>query len=162
MTVCGVDPGVAIVGFGFVTGGGQKFSAMRYGVIRTEAGLPLETRLRQIYADFNQLLDMISPDALAVEELFWGANVTTGIQVAHARGVILLAGSQRGIPIHTYSPQQVKQAVVGYGKAEKQQVMEMTKKLLNLGRTPRPDDAADALAIALCHAQSAGSILGRL
>ncbi|GHV06847.1 crossover junction endodeoxyribonuclease RuvC [Clostridia bacterium] len=151
MTVCGIDPGVAIVGFGFVEKSGGQLRAIRSGVMRTEAGLPLETRLLHIYNDFNQLLDLVPPDALAVEELFFNANVNTGLPVAHARGVVLLCGALRGIPIFSYSPQQVKLAVVGYGKAEKLQVMEMTKKLLGLKQVPRPDDAADALAVALCH-----------
>ncbi len=159
MIVCGIDPGVAIIGFGFVQKEKQQQKALRYGVIRTASGQSLEHRLGQIYADMNDLLDLIKPDCMAVEELFFNTNVTTGIQVAHARGVVLLAATQRGIPITSYTPSQVKQAVVGYGKAEKKQVMEMTAKLLGLSQIPRPDDAADALAVALCHAQAAHSIL---
>lgn len=162
MIVCGIDPGVAIIGFGFIEKFGVKQKSLRHGVIRTPAGLSLEKRLLQIYKDLNELFDMYKPDALAAEELFFNTNVTTGISVAHARGVILLTAAERGIPVFSYSPQQVKQAVVGYGKAEKQQVMEMTRMLLNLPHVPRPDDAADALAVALCHSQTSQSIIGKM
>ena len=114
-----------------------------------------------IYNDMTELLQTLKPDAVYVEELFWGHNVTTGIGVSHGRGVILLAIAQAGLPIYEYTPMQVKQAVVGYGKAEKRQVMDMTRRLLKLERLPRPDDAADALALALCHGRSATSLLAR-
>ena len=114
-----------------------------------------------IYNDMTELLQTLKPDAVSVEELFWGHNVTTGIGVSHGRGVILLAIAQAGLPIYEYTPMQVKQAVVGYGKAEKRQVMDMTRRLLKLERLPRPDDAADALALALCHGRSATSLLAR-
>ena len=159
MIVCGIDPGFAVTGFGFIEKQGVKQKALRFGVIRTPAGLPIEKRFLQIEADLNELLDMYRPSSLAAEELFFNTNVTTGINVAQARGVILLTAARRGIPVFSYTPLQVKQAVTGYGKAEKSQVMEMTKRLLNLSKVPRPDDAADALAIALCHAQVAHSIL---
>ncbi|MCL1820107.1 MAG: crossover junction endodeoxyribonuclease RuvC [Oscillospiraceae bacterium] len=162
MIICGIDPGVAIVGFGFIEKDGVKHKSLRHGVIRTPSDLSLEKRLLQIRGDLCQLFDMYEPRVLAVEELFFNTNVTTGINVAHARGVILLTAAERGIPVFSYSPQQVKQAVVGYGKAEKQQVMEMTRVLLNLPRVPRPDDAADALAVALCHSQASHSILKQL
>ncbi|MCL2081511.1 MAG: crossover junction endodeoxyribonuclease RuvC [Oscillospiraceae bacterium] len=155
MVICGIDPGVAIVGFGFIEREGAKHRALRHGVIRTQAGVALESRLLQIKVDLNRLLDMYEPRALAAEELFFSANVKTGIGVAHARGVILLTAAERGIPVFSYTPLQVKLAVAGYGKAEKRQVMEMTRMLLGLPRAPRPDDAADALAVALCHAQTA-------
>jgi crossover junction endodeoxyribonuclease RuvC len=154
MIICGIDPGVAIVGFGFIEKQGVRQKHLRHGVIRTPSDLALETRLLQIRNDLIELFDMYSPQALAAEELFFNTNVTTGIGVAHARGVILLTAAERGIPVFSYTPQQVKQAVVGYGKAEKQQVMEMTRMLLNLPKVPRPDDAADALAIALCHSNT--------
>jgi crossover junction endodeoxyribonuclease RuvC len=160
MIICGIDPGIAIVGFGFIEKAGMKQKSLRHGVIRTPSGITLENRLLQIRNDLNMLLDMYNPQALAVEELFFNTNVTTGIGVAHARGVILLTAAERGIPVSSYSPQQVKQAVVGYGKAEKQQIMEMTRMLLNLPHAPRPDDAADALAIALCHAQTNTRLCG--
>jgi len=160
MIICGIDPGIAIVGFGFIEKQGVKQRHLRHGVIRTPSGLALEARLLQIHNDLNELLDMYNPQALAVEELFFNTNVTTGIGVAHARGVILLTATERGIPVFSYSPQQVKLAVAGYGKAEKQQVMKMTRMLLNLPHMPRPDDAADALAIALCHAQTNQKVIG--
>lgn len=159
MVICGIDPGVAIVGFGFIEKDGMKHKSLRHGVIRTPSGLSVEKRLLQIYEDLNELFDMYNPLSLAVEELFFNTNVTTGISVAQARGVILLTAAQRGIPVRSYTPLQVKQAVVGYGKAEKAQVMEMTRMLLNLANIPHPDDAADALAVALCHAQSERSLL---
>ena len=161
MMILGIDPGFAIVGFGVVEAAGIRQRLVQCGAINTPAGLPLPTRLRQIADDMEILLDQFRPEAMAVEELFFNTNVTTGIGVAQARGVILVAAERRGIPIFEYSPSQVKQAVVGYGKAEKRQVMEMTRRLLNLRSVPRPDDAADAVAIALCHARSATSRLNR-
>ena len=135
---------------------------LTYGAITTQPGPDISLRLREIYQDVCQLLDTIRPDAVAVEELFFTNNVTTGIAVAQARGVILLACAQRGLIPAEYTPMQVKQGVVGYGKAEKKQVMEMTRSLLNLKAVPKPDDAADALAVALCHAHTAGSLLAGL
>jgi crossover junction endodeoxyribonuclease RuvC len=130
-----------------------------YGAITTQPGPDISLRLREIYQDMCKLLDTIRPDAVAVEELFFTNNVTTGIAVAEARGVILLACAQRGLIPAEYTPMQVKQGVVGYGKAEKKQVMEMTRSLLGLKALPKPDDAADALAVALCHAHTSGSLL---
>lgn len=161
MKILGIDPGIAIVGFGILDSAQGRQSMLGYGTITTEAGLPLARRLRQISADMEQLLAQVQPDAVAVEELFFNTNITTGIAVAHGRGVILCAVEQFGIPLFEYTPMQVKQAVVGYGKAEKRQVMDMTRRLLHLESVPRPDDAADALAIALCHARSATSLLGQ-
>ena len=129
--------------------------------ITTPPELEFSARLVMIYNDMTELLQTLKPDAVSVEELFWGHNVTTGIGVSHGRGVILLAIAQAGLPIYEYTPMQVKQAVVGYGKAEKRQVMDMTRRLLKLERLPRPDDAADALALALCHGRSATSLLAR-
>ena len=134
-------------------------AALSCGAINTPAGEPLPARLVQIADDLDVLLERFRPDALAIEELFFNTNVTTGIGVAQARGVILMTAQRRGVPIFEYTPSQVKQAVVGYGKAEKRQVMEMTRRLLDLKELPRPDDAADALAVALCHARSATSLL---
>ena len=159
MIVLGIDPGFAIVGFGILESGEGHQRLIRCGAITTPAGQPLPARLLQIEDDMAQLLSAFRPQAMAVEELFFNNNVTTGISVAQARGVILAAAQRAGVSIFEYSPSQVKQAVVGYGKAEKRQVMEMTKRLLGLQSVPKPDDAADAVAIALCHARSATSRL---
>lgn len=159
MTILGIDPGFAIVGFGFIESDGMRSREIRHGAIRTPAHTPMTERLASIYEDMCVLLDAYKPDAAAIEELFFNTNITTGIQVAQARGVILLACQMHHVPIFEYTPLQVKQAVVGYGRAEKKQVMEMTRVLLNLSAIPKPDDAADALAVALCHAQSATSLL---
>ena len=161
MRILGIDPGVATVGFGIVDATRLKNELVRFGVISTPAGLPLSRRLVQIYTDLQELISTFHPDEMAVEELFFNTNLTTGISVAHGRGVILLAAEQLGVPIFEYTPMQVKQAVVGYGKAEKRQVMLMTQRLLGLRQIPRPDDAADALAIAICHARSATSLLNQ-
>ena len=162
MRILGIDPGFAIVGFGLVESGGGRQRLLRCGAITTPAGQPLPRRLRQIADDMDILLTQFQPDAMAVEELFFNNNVTTGIGVAQARGLILLSAERAGVPIFEYSPSQVKQAVVGYGKAEKRQVMDMTKRLLGLNAVPKPDDAADAVAIALCHARSFTSRLSLL
>ena len=159
MVILGLDPGTAIVGFGVVQANHGAFASMAYGAIRTEAGLPLSQRLEIIYNDLCIMLDQFKPDAAAIEELFFNTNLTTGISVAHARGILLLACRQKGVPIYEYTPSQVKQSVVGYGRAEKKRMMEMVKRLLNLEKIPRPDDAADALAIALCHGRAATSLL---
>ena len=159
MLILGIDPGFAIVGFGLLSTEGNRQRLIRCGAITTPAGLPLPTRLLQIGEDMEALLTQFQPDAMAVEELFFNTNVTTGIGVAQARGVILMTAEKYGVPIFEYTPSQVKQAVVGYGKAEKRQVMDMTKRLLNLAAVPKPDDAADAVAVALCHARSATSRL---
>lgn len=161
MRILGIDPGVATIGFGIIEAHRQKNTLIRYGVISTPAGLPLSRRLTQIYSDMQELMHTFQPDEMAVEELFFNTNLTTGIAVAHGRGVILLAAEQLGVPIFEYTPMQVKQAVVGYGKAAKTQVMQMTQKLLGLEQIPRPDDAADALALAICHGRAATSLLNR-
>ena len=161
MRILGSDPGFATVGFGLITADRGAFQLLRYGTITTPAGLPFPQRLATLYDDMTTLLTALQPEAVAVEELFWGHNVTTGIGVSHGRGVILLAIAKAGIPIFEYTPMQVTQAVVGYGKAEKRQVMDMTRRLLKIDRVPRPDDAADALALALCHGRSRTSLLQR-
>lgn len=161
MVILGIDPGYAIVGFGVLRSEGGSQSLLACGAINTPAGLPLSKRLLQIAEDLESLLCQFNPDAMAVERLYFGNNVTTGIGVAQARGVILMTAERGGVPIFEYDPSQVKQAVVGYGKAEKHQVMDMTKRLLRLKSVPKPDDAADAVAIALCHARSATSLLNR-
>ena len=159
MTILGIDPGYAIVGFGFIQHMGTQTRHITHGAIRTESYEEMDQRLVQIYEDLSTLLDTYHPDAMAVEELFFNTNTKTAIHVAQARGVIVLAAAGRHIPVFEYTPLQVKQAVVGYGRAEKKQVMEMTRILLQLEKVPKPDDAADALAIALCHAISGSSRL---
>lgn len=159
MIILGIDPGFAIVGFGVVRAERGRQGLLQCGAVTTPAGLPLPTRLRQIADDMDELFAAFRPDAMAIEELFFTNNITTGIGVAQARGVLLLAAERRGVPIFEYSPSEVKLAVTGYGKAEKRQVMDMTKRLLNLKAVPKPDDAADAVAIALCHARSCTSRL---
>lgn len=159
MIVLGVDPGYATVGFGLIDCLRGRTRLVRCGAVTTPAGLSMPTRLLQIAADMETLITQFHPEVLAVEELFFNTNVTTGIGVAQARGVILMTAEKLGLPVYEYTPSQVKQAVVGYGKAEKRQMMEMTKKLLCMSAVPKPDDAADALAVALCHARSATSLL---
>ena len=161
MRILGIDPGVATIGFGLIEAEGGRQQMLRYGAITTPAGLPLATRLVQIADDMEELLRQFQPEEISIEELFFSKNITTGIAVAHARGVILCAAERAQIPIYEYTPMQVKQAVVGYGLAEKRQVMDMTRRLLKLKAVPRPDDAADALALAICHARSATSLLRR-
>ena len=161
MRILGIDPGVATVGFGVIDSDRAQQQMIQYGAITTAAGLPLATRLVQIAADLEVLIRQFQPDEIAVEELFFSKNITTGIAMAHARGVILYTAERLQIPVYEYTPMQVKQAVVGYGLAEKQQVMDMTRRLLKLKAVPKPDDAADALAIAICHARSATSLLRR-
>ena len=159
MVILGLDPGVATVGFGIIRAEGGRQTAINFGAITTPAGHPLSERLETIYKDCGQLIEAFAPDAIAIEELFFNTNLKTGIAVAHGRGVLLLSGREHGVPMFEYTPLQVKQSVVGYGRAEKKQVMEMVKRLLGLEKIPRPDDAADALALALCHARAASSLL---
>ena len=159
MRILGIDPGIAIVGFGLIESDRGAMRMLQYGAVTTEAGLPLATRLVQIEDDMRALIQQLRPDEIAIEELFFSKNITTGIAVAHGRGVVLCTAERLGVPIFEYTPMQVKQAVVGYGLAEKRQVMDMTKRLLKLKAVPKPDDAADALAIAICHARSATSLL---
>ena len=161
MRILGIDPGIAIVGFGLIESNRGSVRMLQYGAVTTEAGLPLATRLVQIESDMTALIAQLRPDEIAVEELFFSKNITTGIAVAHGRGVILGTAERLGVPIFEYTPMQVKQAVAGYGLADKKQVMDMTKRLLKLKAVPKPDDAADALAIAICHARSATSLLRR-
>lgn len=159
MRILGIDPGIATVGFGVVDSVKNKQTLVRCGVITTPAGRSLSSRLNQIYDDMNELISAFSPDAMAIEELFFNTNITTGISVSHGRGVMLLAAYRAGLPIYEYTPLQVKQAVVGYGRAEKKQVIDMVKRILNMSVAPKPDDAADAIAIALCHARSSTSLM---
>ena len=162
MRILGIDPGYGITGFGLIEAQTGKVGLLRYGAITTPAHTDFSARLEMIYEDMRQLLEVAKPDAVAIEELFFGQNVTTGIGVAQSRGVILLAVRQAGVPVYSYKPMQVKQAVVGYGNATKHQVQDMTKRILGLEQLPKPDDAADAIAIALCHARSSTSLLAKL
>lgn len=159
MRILGIDPGYGITGFGLVEAQRGQTRLLHCGAITTPAGMDFPARLEIIYEDMRKLLELAKPQEVAIEELFFGQNVTTGIGVAQSRGVILLAVQQAGLPVHAYKPMQVKQAVVGYGGATKHQVMDMTRRILGLSQMPKPDDAADAIAIALCHARSSTSPL---
>ena len=159
MVVLGIDPGVATVGFGIISEKGGVPKIKRYGVISTPASMRLALRLKQINDDVSELIKAFKPDAIAVEELFFNTNLKTAVMVAQGRAAIILAGEEHGIPMFEYTPLQVKKAVAGYGRATKKQVMEMVKRLLALEQIPKPDDAADALAIAICHARTAKSLM---
>ena len=159
MRIIGIDPGFATIGYGVIDYTGNRFRVIEYGVMTTPAHTPFSERLESIFDQVTLLLEKHRPDAISMEELFFNTNITTGIQVAHARGVLVLGAKKKNIPIYEYTPLQVKQAITGYGRAEKRQVMEMTRSILGLPQIPRPDDAADALAIAVCHAHTAGSLL---
>ena len=162
MRILGIDPGYGIIGFGLVECSRNQFQLLRCGAITTPAGMDFSARLEIICEDMRELLKVAQPEVVAIEELFFGQNVTTGIGVAQARGVILLAIRQAGVQIASYKPAQVKQSVVGYGNATKYQVMDMTKRLLGLQQMPKPDDAADAIALALCHGRSSTSLLSQI
>ena len=159
--ILGIDPGLAIVGWGVIEYRNTRFRTLAYGSIQTPAGMRTEERLKAIYEGMKELIETYHPEAMSVEELFFTNNVTTGIRVAEARGVILLSAEQAGIPIQEYTPMQVKQAVVGYGKADKRQVIAMVTRILNLEKPPKPDDTADAIAIAICHAHTGASAIGK-
>ena len=154
MIVMGIDPGFATTGYGVVDYTGNRFKVLDHGVIRTEAGDPFPHRLLVLHQRLHQLMQTWKPDVMAVEELFFGSNVTTGIKVGHARGVILLSAAMADIPVYEYTPMQVKLAVTGYGGAKKPQVQQMVKVLLNLETIPKPDDAADARAVAICQSHT--------
>ena len=154
MRILGIDPGFAIVGVGVLDYEGNRFKVVDYGAITTQAGEDMFDRLKKIYDELTEILRRVKPDAMAIEELFFNSNQKTAINVAQARGVLVLAAKNCGIPVFEYTPLQVKQAVVGYGRAEKGQVQQLTKAILNLETVPKPDDTADALAIAICHAHS--------
>lgn len=159
MRIIGIDPGYAIVGVGVIEYKNSRFTTLDYGAITTTANTDFSYRLKVIYDDFTQIVNKYKPDAIAIEKLFFTTNQKTAIDVAQARGIILLVASQNNIPYYEYTPLQVKQSVVGYGKAIKNQVIEMTTRLLNLSQRPKPDDVADALAIAICHAHTAPSLM---
>lgn len=154
MRILGIDPGLAIVGFGFIDKIGSKLVPVQYGCIQTEAHTDPAVRLRDIYQSTVQLIEKYKPEAVAIEKLFFNRNVTTALSVAQARGVLILAAVQKDLEVAEYTPLQVKQAIVGYGRAEKKQVQEMVKMFLHLSAAPKPDDVADALAVAICHAHS--------
>ncbi|MGF7060795.1 crossover junction endodeoxyribonuclease RuvC [Brassicibacter mesophilus] len=154
MIIFGIDPGIAIVGYGIIEYQGNKFNVIDYGAILTGPEHPFPKRLKMVYDELNELLFKYKPDAIAIEELFFNKNAKTAIKVGQARGVQILAAMNNGIDIYEYTPLQVKQGVVGYGRAEKKQIQEMVKLLLNLKKVPKPDDVADALAVAICHAHS--------
>ena len=162
MKILGIDPGYGITGFGLIEADRGQYRLLSCGAITTPPNTDFSWRLGVVYNDMTQLLQVAQPEAVAIEELFFGQNVTTGIKVAQSRGVVLLAIEQAGVPLFEYKPAQVKQAVVGYGNASKHQVQDMTRRLLRLAEVPKPDDAADAVAIALCHARSSTSLLGRI
>ena len=154
MIILGIDPGFAIVGVGIIEYKGNKFRVIDYFAITTKAHTPIEQRLKIIYDGINETINKYKPDFMAVEELFFNNNAKTAIAVGQARGVILLSAVNLGVPFFEYTPLQVKQAVAGYGRADKNQVQQMVKAILNLPSVPKPDDVADALAIAVCHAHS--------
>ncbi len=155
MRILGIDPGYGITGYSIIDYIGNKFKLIASGAIKTEAKMSFPLRLSEIFTDLNKIIDEYLPDAISVEELFFNNNVKTAINVAQARGVILVVGCQRGIPTYEYTPLQVKQAVVGYGRADKMQVQKMVKTLLNVEKLPKLDDITDSMAIAICHAHSA-------
>lgn len=160
MVILGIDPGVATVGFGLVSCVGTRMKALEYGVITTPAHTLLEDRLCSVYDDMCSIISRHRPDCVSIEELFFNRNITTAIDVAQARGVLLLACRKAGLDVYEYTPLQVKSSLVGYGRAEKQQVQYMVRLLLNLTETPKPDDAADALALAICHGRCAAGFNG--
>ena len=161
LRILGIDPGLATVGFSIVDVEKSKMKLVTCGVISTPAHTSLSSRLDRIFEDMNELISSFSPDVMSIEELFFNTNITTGIAVAHARGVILLSAYRAGVQVFEYTPLQVKQAVVGYGRAEKNQVIDMVRRILALPAAPKPDDAADAVALALCHARSSTSLLSK-
>ncbi len=161
MIILGIDPGYAIVGVGVVEYNGNKFRTIDYYAITTEAHTPFEERLKIIYEGINDVIEKYKPDFMSIEELFFNDNAKTAIAVGQARGVIILSAVNHGVEIFEYTPLQVKQAVVGYGRADKTQVQQMTKAILNLNAVPKPDDVADALAIAVCHGHSYNGALSK-
>ncbi len=161
MIILGIDPGIAIVGWGVLKYEGGKFTPLAYGSIQTKAGQKVEDRLFSVHKGLCEIIEKYKPDVMAIEELFWNTNQKTGIVVAEARGVIILAARAHNLPIFEYTPLQVKQAIVGYGRAEKKQVIMMVTTFLGLKEPPKPDDTADALAIAVCHGHCASSVIGQ-
>jgi crossover junction endodeoxyribonuclease RuvC len=154
MRIIGIDPGYAITGFAVVDYNGNHFDLVKSGAIETKAGVPLPVRLTKIYDDMQLLVNEYKPDAISIEELFFNRNTTTAIGVAQGRGAVLIVAAKNNVPIYEYTPLQVKQGVVGYGRADKKQVQMMVKTILNLEKVPKLDDTTDAIAIAICHAHS--------
>lgn len=162
MIILGIDPGYAIIGYGIIDYNANRFSVVEYGAVTTNANTKFTSRLDKIYAELNDIILRYKPDVISIEKLYFNTNTTTAIDVAQARGVILLAATHNNVPVFEYTPLQVKSAVTGYGRAEKKQVMDMVTNILRLDKIPKPDDTADALAIAVCHAHSSGSLYGKL
>lgn len=162
MIILGIDPGYAIIGWGVIEYQHSTFKVLGFGAITTDAETPFSQRLKIIFDDMNYIFKKYNPDVMSMEKLFYNSNQKTVIDVAQARGVITLAAEISDTPIYEYTPLQVKQSVTGYGRAEKKQVMEMTRSILNLSKVPKPDDTADALALAICHAHCNGSSIGKL
>ena len=162
MRILGIDPGYAIVGYGVLEYSNNRFTVLDYGAITTQAGTPFNRRLEMIYDDLCLLMERFHPEAMSIEKLFYNTNAKTVIDVAQARGVTVLAAQKHGVEVFEYTPLQVKQSVVGYGRAEKKQVQEMTRTMLHLKAVPKPDDTADALAMAICHGHASGSLMGKL
>lgn len=162
MRILGIDPGYAIVGYGVLDYRSNHFGIVDFGAITTSAGMDFGRRLEIIYDEMQVLIKKTKPEAMAIEKLFYNTNAKTVIDVGQARGVLLLAAQKNHLPVYEYTPLQVKQSVVGYGRAEKKQVQEMTRIMLHLDKVPKPDDTADALAMAICHAHTSGSLMKRL
>ncbi len=158
MMILGIDPGYAIVGYGLIDYRNNHFTVVDYGAILTDAGTPFNERLERIYDSLTAIIETYKPEAMSVEKVFYNSNAKTVIDVSQARGVIMLAAQKNKVPVFEYTPLQVKQSVVGYGRAEKKQIQEMTRRILALEKIPKPDDTADALAMAICHAHSSGSL----
>lgn len=158
MMILGIDPGYAIVGYGLIDYRNNHFTVVDYGAILTDAGTPFNERLEKIYDSLVAIIERYKPEAMSVEKVFYNSNAKTVIDVSQARGVIMLAAQKNKVPVFEYTPLQVKQSVVGYGRAEKKQIQEMTRRILALDKIPKPDDTADALAMAICHAHSSGSL----
>ncbi|MCM1363369.1 MAG: crossover junction endodeoxyribonuclease RuvC [Faecalibacterium sp.] len=157
MIILGIDPGYAIVGFGVLDYRNNHFDVVDFGAITTPSGMPFNRRLEIIYDELTAIIEKHKPVAMSVEKVFYNSNAKTVIDVSQARGVIMLAAQKNRVPVFEYTPLQVKQSVVGYGRAEKKQIQEMTKRILSLEKVPKPDDTADALAMAICHAHTSGS-----
>lgn len=162
MRILGIDPGYAIVGYGVLDYRSNHFGIVDFGAITTPAGMDFGRRLEIIYDEMQVLIEKTKPEAMAIEKLFYNTNAKTVIDVGQARGVLLLAAQKNHLPVYEYTPLQVKQSVVGYGRAEKKQVQEMMRLMLHLDKVPKPDDTADALAMAICHAHTSGSLMKRL
>lgn len=162
MIILGIDPGYAIIGWGVLEYANNHFKVLDYGAITTQAGMYFPQRLSQIYRELNEIIDRYHPAVLSIEKIFYNSNAKTVIDVSQARGVITLCAYDKGLAIHEYTPLQVKQSVVGYGRADKKQVQEMTRTILHLEKVPKPDDTADALAMAICHGHSSGSLLQQM